>query len=79
MLHHCGAGFWNQNHENLLYLTDSEATLQVINKWIGRGTKLTLVKTEDTDILRAIVIKLQKRVEAKTANLLIQVKTCTDQ
>jgi ribonuclease HI len=29
----------HQDHENLLYLTDSEITLQVINKGIGRGTK----------------------------------------
>jgi hypothetical protein len=33
------------------------------------------VKKEDTDILRDTVIKLQKRVEAKAANLLIKVKT----
>jgi hypothetical protein len=25
----------HQDHENLQYLTDSESTLQVINKWIG--------------------------------------------
>ena len=28
------------DNENLLYLTDSEATLQAINKWIGGGAKL---------------------------------------
>ncbi len=63
-----------QDHENLLYLTDSESTLQVINKWIGGGAKLSLAKTVDTDILRSIVIKLQKRVQAKAATLLIKVK-----
>jgi hypothetical protein len=42
------------DHENLLYLTDSEATLQDINKWIGGGDKLSLVKTADEDILRVI-------------------------
>jgi hypothetical protein len=31
--------------ENLLYLTDSEATLQAINKWIGGGAKLSLAET----------------------------------
>jgi hypothetical protein len=33
------------DNENLLYLTDSEATLQAINKWIGGGAKLSLAKT----------------------------------
>jgi hypothetical protein len=27
------------DNENLLYLTDSEFTLQVINKWIGGGPR----------------------------------------
>ncbi len=62
------------DNENLLYLTDSEATLQVINKWIGGGTKLSLTKTADADVLRAIIVKLQQRVKAKTATLLIKVK-----
>ncbi len=62
-------------NENLLYLTDSETTLQSINKWIGRGVKLSLAKTTDVDILRVIVIKLQQRVMAKAAILLIKVKT----
>jgi hypothetical protein len=62
--------FWeclevHPDNENLLYLTDSEVTLQAINKWIGGGAKLRLAKTENTDIIRAIVIKLQQRVQAK--------------
>ena len=58
-----------------MYLTDREdTTLQVINKWIGGGVKLNLAKTVDTDILRSIVIKLQQRVQAKAATLLIKVK-----
>jgi hypothetical protein len=64
----------HQDHENLLYLTDRETTLQVINKWIGGGAKLNLAKTADTDILKVIVIKLQKRVESKETTLLIKVK-----
>jgi ribonuclease HI len=60
--------------ENLLYLTDSEATLQAINKWIGGGAKLSLAKTADADVLRAIFVKLQQRVKAKAATLLIKVK-----
>ncbi len=66
----------HQDHENLLYLTDSETTiLQVINTWIGGGTNLSLPKTTDTDILRSIVIKLQKRVKVKAETLLIKVKS----
>ena len=61
--------------ENLLYLTDSEATLQAINKWIGGAPKLSLAKTDDADVLRAIIVKLQQRVKAKAATLLIKVKT----
>jgi ribonuclease HI len=64
----------HQDHENLLYLTDSETTRQAINKWIGGGAKLSLAKTADANILRAIVIKFQKRVKAKAATLLIKVK-----
>ncbi len=63
------------DNENLLYLTDSEATLQTIDKWIGEGAKLSLEKTEDEDILRVIIVKLQQRVKAKVATLLIKVKT----
>ncbi len=62
------------DNENLLYLSDSEATLQAINKWIGEGVKLSLEKTVDADILRAIIVKLQQRVKAKAATLLINVK-----
>ncbi len=62
-------------NENLLYVTDSETTLQSINKWIGGGVKLSLAKTTDVDILRVIVIKLQQRVMTKAAILLIKVKT----
>ncbi len=57
----------HSDNENLLYLTDSETTLQAINKWIGEGAKLSLEKTEDADILRTIIVKLQ-RVKAKTAH-----------
>jgi hypothetical protein len=56
----------HQDHENLLYLTDNDTTLQTTNKWIGGGAKLSLTKTAEADILRFIVIKLQKRVKAKT-------------
>jgi hypothetical protein len=47
------------DNENLLYLTDSEATHQTINKWIGGGAKLSLAKTSDADVLKTIIVKLQ--------------------
>ncbi len=61
-------------NENLLYLTDSEDTLQAINKWIGGGAKLSLAKTADADVLKAIIVKLQRRVKERAATLLIKVK-----
>ncbi len=62
------------DNENLLYLTDSETTLHAINKWIGGGAKLSLTKTADADVLRAMIVKLQQRVKAKAVTLLIKVK-----
>ena len=41
---------------DLLYLTDSEASLQDIHKWIGCGAKLNLSKSPDADVLKAIVL-----------------------
>ena len=55
-------------------MTDSEATLHAINKWIGGGAKLSLARSPDGDVLRAIVVKLQKRVQAGVVTLLIKVK-----
>jgi hypothetical protein len=51
------------DNENLLYLMDSETTLQTVNKWIGGGAKLSLAKTTDTHILRTIIVKRQQRVK----------------
>ena len=64
----------HQDHENLLCLTDSETTLQTINKWIGGGAKLSLARSPDGGVLKAIIIKLQKRVKAGASTLLIKVK-----
>ena len=58
----------HQDHENLLYLTDSETSLQVINKWIGGGAKLNLTRSPDGDVLKGIIIKLQRRVKAWVSN-----------
>ncbi len=55
-------------------LTDSEETLQTIHRWIGGGTKLSLSRSPDADVLKTIILKLQKRVEAGATTLLIKVK-----
>ena len=48
----------HRDNENLvMYLTDSEATLQTINEWIGGGTKLNLTRSPDGDVLVTIIIK----------------------
>ena len=59
---------------DLLYLTDSEASLQAIHKWIGCGAKPNLSKSPDADVLKAVILKLQKRVEVGAITLLIKVK-----
>jgi hypothetical protein len=58
---------------SLLYLTDSEAILQAIHRWIGYGSNLNLLKSPDEDVLKKIIIKLQKRVLAGAATLLVKV------
>ena len=64
----------HDDRTNLLYLTDSETTLQDIHKWIGGGAKLNLSRSTDADVLKTIILKLQKRVEAGSTTLLIKVK-----
>jgi hypothetical protein len=60
---------------SLLYLTDNESILQGIHRWIGCGTKLNLSKSPDADVLKKIMMKLQKRVLAGEATSLVKVKT----
>jgi hypothetical protein len=40
-----------------------DSSLHEIHQWIGCGAKLNLSKSPDADILKAIILKLQKRVE----------------
>ena len=64
----------HQDDENLLYLTDSEDTRQTIHKWIRGGAKLSLPRSPDGDVLKVIIVKLQKRVKVGSVTLLIKVK-----
>ncbi len=69
----------HDDHIDLLYLTDSEATLQSIHKWIGGGSKLNLSRSPDADVLKDIILKLQKRVETGATTLLITELYMNDQ
>ncbi len=51
---------------NLLYLTDIEAILQAIHRWIGYGAKLNLSKTPDADVLKRIIIKRRESKKTRT-------------
>ncbi len=67
-----------QGHDDeisLLYLTDIEAILQDIHRWIGFRAKLNLSKSPDVDVLKRIIIKIQKRVLVGVETLLVKVKT----
>ena len=64
----------HEDDMDLLYLTDSEATLQIIYKWVDCGEKVNLSKSPDTDVLKKIIIKVQKRVQTGTTTLLVKVK-----
>ncbi len=44
------------------------------HQWIECGAKLNLATTPDADVLKSIVIKLQKRVTSGAATLLVKVK-----
>ena len=49
----------HEDNSNVLYLTDSEASLHEIHQWItGCGAKINLAGTPDADVLKEIVIKL---------------------
>jgi ribonuclease HI len=52
----------------------SQATVQAIRKWIGCGAKLNLSKSPDADVLKKIILKLQKRVQAGAVTLLVKIK-----
>jgi ribonuclease HI len=67
-----------EDHEDnisLVYLTDIETILQDIHRWIGGRAKLNLSKMPDTDVLKRIILKLQKRVQVGSVTLLVKVKT----
>jgi len=48
------------------------------HRCIGDGANVILARTPDADVLKEIVIKLQKRVTVRAATLLVKVKPRED-
>ena len=67
----------HQDHENLLYLTDRETILHCVRPSTNGQVEeqnSSLARSPDVDVLKSIMIKLQRRVKAGAATLLITVK-----
>ena len=64
----------HDDHIDLLYLTASEASLLAIRQWVGGGAKLNLHKSPDADVLKEIILMLQKSFESGAATLLLKIK-----
>jgi ribonuclease HI len=60
--------------DDLLYLCDSEATLDIINRWIGAGPRATLAGDVNADIMWAILNCLQQRVNCGARTILVKIK-----
>jgi ribonuclease HI len=58
---------------DLLYLCDSETTLDKISWWIGRGPRTTLAGDANADIMKTIIDCLRERV-LRGARTMVKVK-----
>ena len=58
----------------LVYLSDSEALLTNIDKWIGEGATPSMEAHQDEDIMRAIIDLLHARVASGFSTIFIKVK-----
>jgi ribonuclease HI len=45
-----------------------------VGKWVGQGSKASLAKTANADILEYILTKLAERIAAKSRTFLVKVK-----
>jgi hypothetical protein len=52
----------------LIYITDSEAILQAIHRWIGCGAKLNLSKSPDADVLKTLENRNQITKESSSGS-----------
>ena len=55
--------------------TDSQVLCRLVVRWVGQGGKVSLTNTPDADILDYILVKLVTRIEAKSRNFLVKVKS----
>ena len=60
--------------KDLLLLVDCRTALTEIEKWIGEGSKVCMATVKDADILRAVIERLRKRIEAGAATFLVKIK-----
>jgi hypothetical protein len=62
------------NSIDLLYLCDSEATLNKVSRWIGSGPRTTLDGDTNTDIMTSIIECVRERVLKGAHTFLVKVK-----
>ena len=60
---------------DLLYLCDSETTLDKVSRWIGRGPRTTLAGDANADIMKTIIECLRERVIQGARTFMVKVKT----
>ena len=60
---------------DLLYLCDSETTLDKVSRWIGRGPRTTLAGDANADIMKTIIECLCERVIRGARTFMVKVKT----
>ena len=60
--------------KDLLLLVDCRTALTETEKWIGEGSKVCMATVKDADILRAVIERLRKRIEAGAATFLVKIK-----
>ncbi len=59
---------------DLLYLCDSEAALNRVSRWIGRGVRATLAGDANADIMTSIIECVRERVLRGARTFLVKVK-----
>jgi ribonuclease HI len=59
---------------DLLYLCDSETTLDKVSRWIGRGPRTTLVGDANADIMKTIIECLRARALRGERTFMVKVK-----
>jgi hypothetical protein len=58
-----------------VYLCDNAAVLSDVQGWIREGSKASLAKSTDADIMREILQLLHQRIQANAAMILAKIVT----